>query len=74
MWGHERNCTLFVFDNTPSGNLDGPNMNPQQRGNFSLQFKLGAPIARVLTVIIYAEFEAVLTVDPNGAVLYDIYT
>ena len=49
-------------------------MNPQQRGNFSLQFKLGAPIARVLTVIIYAEFEAVLTVDPNGAVLYDIYT
>ena len=72
--GHRGNSTLFVFNNTPSGNVDGPNFNPQQRGNFSLQFKLGAPIARVLTVIVYAEFEAVLTVDPNGAVLYDIQT
>ena len=66
MWGDGRNCTLFVFDNTASGNSDGPFMNLKQRGEVRLIFQLGANVT-------YAQFEAMLATDPNGAVLYDIY-
>ena len=73
MWGDGRNCTLFVFDNTASGNLDGPFMNPKQKGNVRLVLKLGAAVNHPISVVIYAQFEAVLRADPNGAILYDIY-
>ena len=72
MWGYGRNCTLFVFDNTASGNLDGPFMNPKQR-EVRLIFQLGADVNHAISVCVYAQFEAVLATDPNGAVWYDIY-
>ena len=73
MWGDGRNCTLFVFDNTTSGNLDGPFMNPKQREEVRLIFQLGANVNHAISVCVYAQFKAVLATDLNGAVLYDIY-
>ena len=73
MVGRGRNCTLYVFNNTAGSNVDGPHMNPKQRGNVRLAFKLGRPVNHPISVVIYAQFEAVLRADPNGAILYDIY-
>ena len=73
MVGHDRNTTLYVFNNTANSHVDGPHLNPKQRGNVRLIFKLGDPVNHPITVVIYAQFEAVIRVDPNGAVLYDIY-
>ena len=73
MWGDGRNCTLFVFDNTAIWNLDGTFMNPKQRGEVRLIFQLGAIVNHAISVCVYVQFEAVLAIDPNGAVLYDIY-
>ena len=71
MWGG--NCTLFVFDNTASGNIDGPHLNPKQKGNVRLIIKLGANVNHPISIVIYAQFEGVLHADPNGAILYDVY-
>ena len=73
MWGQGRNCTLFLFDNTANGKADGTLMNPRQKGDVRLIFTLGADIGHAITVVIWGEFENVLSADPNGAILYDIY-
>ena len=28
-WGHNKNCTLFMWNNLPSGDADGPKLNPK---------------------------------------------
>ena len=74
MWGHGHSCTLFMFDNTANGDADGPMLNPRQKGDVRLEFTLGAAQNHAINVLIWGEFENILTVDPNGAVLYDIYS
>ena len=73
MWGQDRNCTCFLFDNTANGKADGPLMNPRQKGDVRLVFTLGDNVAHAITVVVWGEFENVLAADPNGAILYDIY-
>ena len=74
MWGHQHQCTLFVFDNTAGSLTDGPSLNPRQHGDARLIFKLGANVNHAINITLYAQFENVITIDPNGAVLYDVYT
>lgn len=31
-WGHNKNCTLFMFDNVANGCVDSQNLNPKQAG------------------------------------------
>ena len=73
MWGGTGCCTLFMFDNVPNGAADGTLMNPRQDGDVRIRFKLGAAVNHVLNVLLYAEFENVLEIDGNGAVIYNIY-
>ena len=72
-WGHAANCTLFAWNNVPSGNADSKNMNPKQAGNVKLEIKFGANPGKHLTVLVWAELENIITIDPNGAVQYNIH-
>ena len=38
-WGHEKNCTLFVFDNAANGCLNSPVLSPKQSGELRLVLK-----------------------------------
>ena len=73
MWGGAGCCTLFMFDNVPNGAADSTLMNPRQDGDLRIRFKLGAAVNHVINVLLYAEFENVLEIDGNGAVIYNIY-
>jgi hypothetical protein len=72
-WGQGKNCTLFVFDNAANGCLDSPVLNPKQSGELRLVLNFGADTPENITVIVYGEFENLLEIDRNKAVLYDIY-
>ena len=72
-WGHLKNCTLFMYDNVASGCADSNTLNPKQTGDVQLVLEFGAAPANNITVLVYGEFENLLEIDSNGAVLYDIY-
>ena len=72
-WGQDKNCTLFVFDNAANGCLDSPVLNPKQSGELQIVLNFGVPPGENITVILYGEFENLLEIDKNKAVLYDIY-
>ena len=72
-WGQGKNCTLFVFDNAANGCLDSPVLNPNQSGELQIVLNFGVPPGNNITVILYGEFENLLEIDKNKAVLYDIY-
>ena len=73
MWAGAGCCTLFMFDNVPNGAADSTLMNPRQDGDLRIRFKLGAAVNHVINVLLYAEFENVLEIDGNGAIIYNIY-
>lgn len=68
-WGHGKNCTLFVFDNAANGCLDTTVLSPKQSEDLKLVLNFGVSI----TIIVYGEFENLLEIDDNKAVLYDVY-
>ena len=72
-WGHEKNCTLFMFDNVANGCADSQRLNPKQTGDLQLSLEFGAAPNTNITVLVYGEFENLLEIDKNGAVLYNIY-
>lgn len=72
-WGHGKNCTLFVFDNAANGCLDSPVLNPKQSGELQIVLNFGVAPGDNITIILYGEFENLLEIDKNKAVLYDIY-
>ncbi|XP_078368300.1 uncharacterized protein F54H12.2-like [Oculina patagonica] len=72
-WGHGKNCTLFMFDNSANGCADSPVMNPKQSGDVQIVLNFGAAPGVNITIILYGEFENLLEIDKNKAVLYDIY-
>ena len=72
-WGQDRNCTLFMFDNVAIGRGDARTLNPKQSGDLQLILEFGAAPNTNITVLVYAEFENMLEIDSNGAVLYNIY-
>jgi len=72
-WGEDKNCTLFMFDNVANGCADSQTLNPKQTGDLQLSLEFGAAPATNITVLVYGEFETLLEIDRNGAVLYNIY-
>ncbi len=72
-WGQGKNCTLFMFDNAANGCLDSPVLNPKQAGELQLVLNFGEAPGVNITIIVYGEFENLLEIDKNKAVLYDIY-
>ena len=72
-WGQGKGCTLFMIDNVANGCADSRNLNPKQSGDLQLKLEFRAAPASNITILVYGEFENLLEIDPNGAVLYDIY-
>ena len=72
-WGQAKGCTLFMFDNVANGRADARTLNPKQSGDLQLVLEFGAAPNTNITVLVYAEFENLLEIDSNGAVLYNIY-
>ena len=73
MWGGAGCCTLFMFNHVANGAADGALLNPCQNGDLRVVSRLGAPIGHVINVVLYAEFENVLEIDGNNAVMYNVY-
>ena len=72
-WGQSKGCTLFMYDNVANGCADSKNLNPKQSGDLQLKLDFRAAPGNNITVIVFGEFENLMEVDGNGAVLYDIY-
>ena len=72
-WGDGKHCTLFMFDNVANGCADSQRLNPKQTGDLQLSLEFGVAPGTNITVLVYGEFENLLEIDSNGAVLYDIY-
>ena len=72
-WGQSKGCTLFMYDNVANGCTDSKNLNPKQSGDLQLKLDFRAAPGNNITVIVFGEFENLMEVDGNGAVLYDIY-
>ena len=70
-WGQGKNCTPFVFDNAANGCLDSPDLNPKQSGELQIVLNFGVPPGENITVILYGEFENLLEIDKNKAMLYN---
>ena len=72
-WGQGKACTLFAFDNVANGLLHSPVLNPKLSGELQLMLHFGNDPGVNVTIIVYAEFENLLEVDSNKAVLYNVY-
>lgn len=72
-WGEDKNCTLFMWNNVGSGNADTGMMNPNKKGNVRIEIESYAAIGVVTTVLVYGEFENIVTVDDMNDVEYNIY-
>ena len=70
-WGHNKNCTLFMWNNAPSGEADEPKLNPKQTSNVCLEIKFRAAIGANVTILVWGGFESIIYVDHLGAVQYD---
>ena len=70
-WGQSKNCTLFAIDNVASGCVDCANLTPRQTGELQIEL-IGEPQPENMVVLVYAEFENLIEIDSNQAVLYDI--
>ena len=51
-WGHNENCTLFMGNNVPSGDADGPKLTPKQTSNVRLEIKFRAAIGANVTILV----------------------
>ena len=72
-WGQGKNCTLVMFDNVANGCADSQRLNSKQTGDLQLSLEFGAAPGTNITVLVYGEFENLLEIYSNGAVLYAIY-
>ena len=72
-WGQGHGCTLFAFDNAANGFLHSSVLNPKLNGELRLVLNFGANPGVNLVAILYFEFENLLEVDSNKAVLYNVY-
>ena len=62
-----------MFDNVANGRADARTPNPKQSGDLQLILEFGAAPNINITLLVYAEFENMLAIDSNGAVLCNIY-
>ena len=62
-----------MLDNVANGCADSQRLNPKQTGDLQLSLEFGADSDPNIAVLVYGEFENLLEIGSNGAVLYDIY-
>ena len=72
-WVQGKICTLFMFDNVANGHADARTLNPRQSGDLQLILEFGIAPGTTITVLVYVEFENILEIDSNRALLYNIY-
>ena len=73
-WGQGKNCTLFMFNNVPSGDADNPHTrNPRQTGNVRYVIEFREAIDHNITVVIWSEYENLYEIDVYGGILYSIH-
>lgn len=65
--GKDKNCTLFMWNNVPSGDADGPRLNPKQTGNVRLEIQFRAALNANVTILLWGEFESIIYIDHLGA-------
>jgi len=71
-WGEGKNCTLFLFNNVPSGYPDDPkNRNPQQTGNVRYELTFGSATSNNITVIVWSEYENIIEINNQGGIKYN---
>ena len=70
-WGHNKNCTLYMWNNVPSGDADGLKLNLKQSGNVRLEIKFRVALNANITILVWGEVESVIYIDHLGAVTYD---
>ena len=70
-WGHNKNCTLFLGNNVPSGDTDGPKLNPKQTGNVRLEIKFRSAVNTNMTILVWGEFGSVIYIGLLGVAQYD---
>ena len=72
-WGQGKNCTLFLFNNVPSGKADDPQYrNPCQSGNVRLVIDFAAAVNHIITVLVCSEYEKVYEVNHLRGIKYNI--
>ena len=72
-WGQGKNCTLFMFNNVPSGKADDPQYrNPRQSGNVRLVIDFNAAVGHNITVLVWSEYENVYEINSLGGIKYNI--
>ena len=72
-WGQGKNCTLFLFNNVPSGKADDPQYrNPRQSGNVRLVSDFAAAVNHNITVLLWSEYENVYEINHLGGLKYNI--
>ena len=72
-WGQGNNCTLFLFNNVPSGKADDSQYrNPHQSGNVRLVIDFRAAVNQNITVLVWSEYENVYEINHLGGIKYNI--
>lgn len=73
-WGQGKNCTVFLFNNVPSGDADSPAYrNPRQNGNVRLEMDFRTSPGTNITVIIWSEQENVFSINRQGGIQYNVH-
>lgn len=72
-WGEDKNCNLFMWNNVGNGNADSGMMNPNKKGNVRIEIDAHATPGFISTVLVYGEFENIVTINSVNDVIYNIY-
>ena len=72
-WGQDGNCTIFYFNNVPSGVPNNPlARNPRKFGNVRYTVEFEAATTYNITVLVYSSMEHDLRINYQGGVQYDL--
>ena len=72
-WGQDGNCTIFYFNNVPSGVPNNPlARNPRKTGNVRYTVEFEAATTYNITVLVYSSMEHDLRINYQGGVQYDL--
>ena len=67
------NCTLFLFNNVPSGKADDSQYRkPRQSGNVQLVIDFRAAVNHNITVLVWSEYENVYEINHLVGIKYNI--
>ena len=72
-WGQGNNCTMFMFNNVPSGKADDPQYrNPRHSANVRLVIDFRAAVNHNITLLVLSEYENVYEINHLEGIKYNI--